>query len=458
MTTLDITGLTHDFRGVAHADGVAWFVEGALPGERVQALISARHAQRIDAVTKSVIDNISADRVTPSCEYYSLCGGCALQHVAPSAQLLLKENLLLEQLQKLGRVTPRNVLPSLVGEPWAYRRRVRLACKWSAGNRHLALGLRERRSEAIVEINHCAVLLPSLQALIQPIRVCLSQWSKPRQLGHVELLAGDRGVAMLLRLMSEPSTADAKLLKVFAKDFNASIFLQSGDAKQDESIPTVLFCGEDAFMHYRHEPSNTSISCLPGDFVQGNAEVNVQLVDAVLEALQPAVEDSVLEAFCGLGNFTLPLARSVRSVVALEISQAMLARAGQQAQSLGLANIQWHATNLDKFSAQKFPMPTCNKILLDPPREGARDFCRSVSLNGISRMVYVSCNPGTLARDAAVLLERGLIMESIRTVDMFPQTHHIEALAVFVPDSCARQRKAISRKPVIRNSERRLRR
>ncbi|HQQ63973.1 MAG TPA: 23S rRNA (uracil(1939)-C(5))-methyltransferase RlmD [Pseudomonadales bacterium] len=458
MTVLEVTRIAHDLRGVAHADGSTWFVEGALPGEQVSASVLMRRSQLVDAVAVDVIANPSPDRVKPSCEYSGRCGGCALQHVDSAAQVRLKQQVLLDQLQRLGRIAPHAVLSPLVVEPWAYRRRARFACKWSSDRKHLAFGLRERHSERIVEVEHCAVLLPALEALVRPLRAVLSGWSQPRLLGHVECLSGDNGVAILVRLLGEPSCSDYGLLREFSRNSNTSIFLKVGGTQSEDQSPTVFFCGKEAVIEYAHEPTQTHVACFPGDFVQGNEAVNRQLTDAVLESLQTEITDTVLEAFCGLGNFTFPLARRVQRITALELSNTMLARAKRQADALAVDNIHWHASNLDRFSTQEKSCSPVNKILLDPPREGAQDFCKSVSLQGVCRLVYVSCNPSTLARDAAILAERGFLMESVRIVDMFPQTNHIEAIAVFVPDTMAGKKITANKKQAVKNSERKLRR
>ncbi|HSC76130.1 MAG TPA: 23S rRNA (uracil(1939)-C(5))-methyltransferase RlmD [Pseudomonadales bacterium] len=425
MTTLTIERLAHDLRGIAYADGVTWFVEGALPGEQVEARKLMKHQQRVDAETITVVQPV-AERVVPACEYEGQCGGCGLQHVGHAAQVTLKQQVLLDQLSRIGKVQPVEVLPALVAEPWAYRRRTRIACKWSSEKKHLSVGFRERHSQTIVEIKHCAVLVPALQQVLQPLRECLSRWSQPRQLGHIELLAADNGVGMLLRVMAQPSGIDTALLQEFSALTAVSVYLQLEDKDTVQ-----YFCGPEKTLVSTHIASNSTLACLPGDFLQGNAAINTLLIDAVLAALQPAASDSILEAFCGLGNFTLPLSKQVNSVAAVELSESMLARAAAQTAAQGLVNITWLAGNLDQFDERKLKLPVVNKILLDPPRDGAQGFCKQVSLKGIERIVYVSCNPSTLARDAAILAERGFSLRSAQVIDMFPQTSHIEALAIF---------------------------
>lgn len=425
MQTLTIERLSHDLRGVAHADGTTWFVDGGLPGETVEASVLLRRQQLVDATVTTLLA-ASPARIQPACAYYRQCGGCSLQHLDQQVQVREKQRILLDQLARIGKVVPQRVAPPLLSAPWQYRRRVRLACKWSSAKRHLAIGLRERHSQAIVEIGHCAVLLPVLQALLLPVRQCLSRWSQPRQLGHIELLAADNGVGLLLRVLAQPSVEDIALLQALSASHNVSVFLQTA-----EKTPAEWLCGAEALLTIRHAASGATFDCVPGDFVQGNAAVNTLLVDAVLAAMQPDATDTVLEAFCGLGNFTLPLASAVAQVTALELSETMLARA-RRAQ--GGSAVQWQACNLDRLAPQAVHWPPVKKILLDPPRDGAQAFCRAVPLDQVERIVYVSCNPSTLARDAAILVDRGFALESVQLVDMFPQTAHIEALAVFLRD------------------------
>ena len=441
MKTLTIERLSHDLRGIAYADGTTWFVEGALPGEVVEAEVLMKRQQMIDASTISVVEP-AVERITPVCEYEKRCGGCGLQHVDHAAQIRFKQAVLLDQLTRIGKVQPVEILPPLVAEPWAYRRRTRIACKWSSEKKHLAVGFRERHSQNIIEINHCSILVPALEKLLQPLRDCLSRWSQPRQLGHIELLAADNGVGMLLRVMAQPSDIDAALLRDFSAAMSVAVSLQTEDKGALQ-----YFCGPNIALVSKNAATNSVLACLPGDFLQGNAAVNALLVDTVLTSMQPASNDIVLEAFCGLGNFTLPLSQRVQKITAIELSENMLARASVQASAQGMTNINWLAANLDHFDPrifdlQKPALPVFNKLLLDPPRDGAQDFCKKITLKGVERIVYVSCNPSTLARDAAVFAERGFALHSVQLVDMFPQTSHIEAISVFLWDeSLLRQMK-----------------
>lgn len=425
MKTLTIERLSHDLRGVAYSEGNTWFVEGVLPGEVIEAEALLRRQQTVDARVVRV--NVPAvERVAPFCQYESQCGGCGMQHIDHTAQVRFKQQVLLDQLARIGKVQPDTLSPPLVSEPRSYRRRARIACKWLSDKKHLAVGFRERHSQAIVEIDHCPVLVSGLDALLPPLRACLSLWSQPRQLGHIELLAADNGVGVLLRVMTMPVSHDAALLQAFAASNAVTVYLQCGEQGAVE-----YYCGDKKDLVSAHIASNSSLVCMPGDFLQGNALVNDHLIDAVLVALQPEKDDVLLEAFCGLGNFTFPLSKKAGHITAVELSEAMLLRAKEQSSASGIGNINWLSGNLDRLDECRWTLPDYNKILLDPPRDGAQDFCKKISLKGVERIVYVSCNPSTLARDATILAERGFALRSVQLVDMFPQTSHIEALSVF---------------------------
>ncbi|HQQ74564.1 MAG TPA: 23S rRNA (uracil(1939)-C(5))-methyltransferase RlmD [Pseudomonadales bacterium] len=452
MKTLTIERLSHDLRGIAYVDGRTWFVEGGLPGEQLEARVLMNRQQMVDAETIAVITP-AVERIAPACEYEAQCGGCGLQHVEHAAQIRFKQQLLLDQLVRIGKVQPDDMLPALLSEPWAYRRRARIACKWSSEKKHLAVGFRERHSQTIVEIRHCAVLVPALQALLNPLRDCLSRWSQPRQLGHIELLAVDNGVGMLLRVMAQPADIDAALLIDFSASTGVTIYLQTEDKGAVQ-----YFCGPDVALVSKNSATNTVMTCLPGDFLQGNAGVNALLIDAVLTVLQPVASDNILEAFCGLGNFTLPLSLRVNRIAAIELSGNMLARAETQAAALGLKNIDWINGNLDELNAQKLKLPSYNKILLDPPRDGAQDFCKTIALKGVECIVYVSCNPSTLARDAGILSGRGFALRSVQMADMFPQTPHIESIAVFQFDAKLLQTVKKEKSVAVKAAQKRLKR
>ncbi|MEZ5494655.1 MAG: 23S rRNA (uracil(1939)-C(5))-methyltransferase RlmD [Pseudomonadales bacterium] len=425
MKTLTINSLSHDLRGVTYADGVVWLVEAALPSEQVLVRERERYSNRVEAEMVEVLQ-ASPARIAPPCEYATVCGGCDIQHMDYTTQLTNKQQVLREQLARIENIAAVQWLPVLAAEPWAYRRRARIACRWLADKKHLAIGFRQRHSQKIIEITHCAVLVPALQVLLPSLRQCFSQWSQPRQLGHIELLAADNGVGMLLRVTSAITPADEALLQVFSMKHAVTVFVQ-----HEEKGSAQFVFGAEKVLHLQHTNTNSALTCVPGDFLQANGTVNALLIDAVLSALQLQKTDLVLEAFCGLGNFTLPISKSVKQIAALEVSESMINRAKAQAAVCDVTNVSWQAYDLsDKKHIEKISLKA-NKILLDPPREGAQVFCQQANLEGVERIVYVSCNPSTFARDAAVLERRGFLLNEIGMVDMFPQTSHIEVLAAF---------------------------
>ena len=420
MTTLTITGLSHDLRGVARQNGLVWFVKGALPGEQVVVRETGRRRTSVDADVIAV-ELPSALRVEPACEYYGTCGGCSLQHLSHEGQLQLKQEMVLDQLQRAASIVPTTVLPPLVSEPWQYRRRARLSTRWMPEIKKMALGFRQNKESRIVNIDHCAVLEPVLQAILQPLRHCLSGFSDPKKLGHVDIVYHNQQLAIGIRVLEKLCEADAQLLQAFSQQYSANVYLQEG-AEDAITLPLV---------EVNHE---VVADFYPGDFLQGNTVVNSRLVQTVLEAIDPQQADVLLEAFCGRGNFTYPLAACVQDITALEVDQGMVERAAIEARDIGITNVSFQRVDLDAA----FTLPSgvlYNKVLLDPPRTGARHFCEKINLSQVTKLVYVSCNPSTLARDANVLRERGWRLESLQLVDMFPQTFHVETLAVFVPQT-----------------------
>jgi 23S rRNA (uracil1939-C5)-methyltransferase len=420
MTKLTITGLSHDLRGVARQNGLVWFVKGALPDEQVIVRETGRRTTSVDADVIAV-ERPSALRVEPACEYYGACGGCSLQHLSHEGQLQLKQEMVLDQLQRAASIVPATVLPPLVSEPWQYRRRARLSTRWIPEIKKLAVGFRQNKESRIVNIDHCAVLEPALQAILLPLRTCLSTFSDPRKLGHVDIVYHNQQLAIGIRVLEKLCEVDALALQEFARQHIANVYVQEG---KEDSVTSSLI----------EDDHELLADFYPGDFLQGNAAVNSLLVQAVLEAIEPQQDDVLLDAFCGRGNFTYPLAACVQHITALEVDQGMVERAAIEAREIGIGNVSFQRVNLDAA----FTLPSgvhYNKVLLDPPRTGARHFCEKINLSQVTKLVYVSCNPSTLARDANTLRERGWRLSSIQLVDMFPQTFHVETLAVFVPQT-----------------------
>lgn len=432
---LQIERLSHDLRGIAFApyqqdnsDLYTWFVEGALPGEQVLVEIINVHRQRIDARLVQV-EQASTMRIAPHCPHYRVCGGCQLQHVAHADQLQLKQQVLQQQLQTIARQAQLPPLQLLSGEAWQYRRRARLSVRWMAEQKHLAFGFRAHTSQKIVDIEHCPVLTAPLQALLTPLTRCLRQWTRPRLLGHVELVAADNLNAIVLRVLEAPDAHEEALLQQLLAETGAQLLLDLGGEQP------VYWGGPMGNLLYRHRASGTQYQMTVSDFVQANDEANQQLIDTVLAWLEPLASDRLLELFSGMGNFTLPLAAQLAHVEALEGSASLLEKAAAQAAQLGRHNITLRQMDLSEKTAVAGLQHCANKLLLDPPRDGALAVARQLPLTGVERIVYVSCNPSTLARDIDAFGQRGFRLTRLACVDMFPQIAHIEAVALLQRDT-----------------------
>lgn len=438
--TLTIARLSHDLRGIAFAplansQASTWFVDGALPDETVLVQVEKEHSNRIDARTVDVI-SASPVRVAPRCEYVGSCGGCQLQHIAADAQLQFKRESLRQQLAKAIGADSVPEIEVISDEPWRYRRRARISLRWDNALKQLNIGFRAQQSQQIVDIDHCAVLAPALSAMLPVIREQLGQWSRPKLLGHVELIAADNAQALVLRVLEAPSGKDAALVEALAAQTGAQVLLQL-----EEDGEPVWWAGERKALTYTHPASGMHLEIAPNDFVQANGVVNNLMIDRVLQGLQPKPNDQVIELFSGLGNFSLPLAKQVQTVYAYEGSEQLIERARAQAVQV---NLQLSLAAMDLSQAQLVAgiNKPANKLLLDPPRAGADVALANLALDGIERMVYVSCNPATLARDVQQLQTRGFMLQELVCVDMFPQTAHIEAIAVLVKDTRSKKAKA----------------
>lgn len=431
--TLRIARLSHDLRGIAFAtvDGEkasTWFVDGALPGEIVTARITKQHANRIEAQAIAISEPADS-RVVPACQYVAQCGGCQLQHIDYAAQLNYKRDSVRHQLTKALGESAVPEVQLLHAEAWAYRRRARISARWDADHKQLALGFRAQQSQQIVDIDQCLVLEPRLSDMLPVLRAQLSQWSRPKMIGHVEMLASDCATALVIRLLAEPNEKESQLLSALAEQTGAQVLLQL-----EEGAEPVLWAGKPAALTYRHPASNIELSIAPNDFVQANGQANNLMIDRVLEALALQSTDRVLELFSGLGNFTLPVASQSQQVFAFEGSEALIERAQAQSKALNL-KVRVAQMDLSQPKAIAGIAVTANKLLLDPPRTGADCAVTHLLLDGIERIVYVSCNPATLARDVQTLAGRGFALSELVCIDMFPQTAHIEAMAVLVRES-----------------------
>jgi len=423
----DIVDLTPEADGVARIDGKAVFVAGALPGERVVLRRVRRHRNFDEAVLESVI-TASADRVAAPCPHYGTCGGCALQHLAPSAQLAFKQAQLLENLARLGGVEPATVLDPLTGPVWGYRRRARLGIKHVTRKGRVVVGFRERAAPYVADLHECRILAPPLGQLIDPLAELVGSLSIAARLPQAEAAAADNACAVVLRVLDPPTAADLDRLREFERNRGVRIYLQPGGP--GTVIP--LTPGQEP-LRYRLAAFEVSLEFEPTDFIQVNAVLNEAMVGRAVELLDPEPGDRVLDLFCGLGNFSLPLARRAGSVLGVEGEAALVGRARGNARREGISNVEFVAADLAS-SPEQAPWATrpYDRVLLDPPRAGAREVLPVAGRCGARRVVYISCHSGSLARDAGLLVrDHGFRLVAAGVMDMFPHTTHVEAMAVF---------------------------
>lgn len=426
---VDIKSLSHEGRGIAYINDKATFVNGALPSETVNCKITKRHTRYNEGETLAVI-NASKDRVTPQCEHANICGGCSLQHMDMQAQIQFKEAALLEQLKHFGQVTPEIILPALSGNPYHYRRKARLGVRYVRKKERLLVGFREKSSSFLADIHACQVLDKSIGLRIEDLSKVIASLTQYEQIAQVEVAVSDTETALVFRHLEDLGTADIEKLCEFGKQFHFQIYLQpNAPAKIHKIFP------EDGNerLSYRLDNYDLTLQFHPLDFTQINGEMNPLMVQQALALLDIQKTDSILDLFCGLGNFTLPIARSAKTVTGVEGSYEMVLRAKANAALNDIENSEFFAANLTEPNlTQSFMQKTYDKILLDPPRTGALEIIQQFPRLAANRVVYVSCNPATLARDAKELVHvQKYKLKASGIINMFPHTSHIEAMALF---------------------------
>jgi 23S rRNA (uracil1939-C5)-methyltransferase len=424
---LDIHDLSHDGRGVGRQDGKAVFVSGALPGETVRVRQTGRNRHFDEAETLEVLV-ASPDRVEPRCPHFGTCAGCVLQHLAPERQIEAKQRVLMENLARIGHVEPATILPPLVDAAWGYRRKGRLSVRFVEKKGRTVVGFRESNPRFVAELRECHTILPALSAQIPALAALVDSLDGKRTLPQIEFIAGDGPMALVFRHLEPLSAADVERLRQFAVDTGIAVLLQPSGV---ESVQPLHPAAPD--FHFSLPDYGLELAFRPLDFIQVNAGLNQRMIARTLELLDPQPGERVLDLFCGLGNFTLPLARRAAHVVGVEGDAGLIARARANATANGLTNVEFHAADLSKdLAAEPWMRAGFDKLLLDPPRAGAAEVIAQLPLKGISRIVYVSCHPGSLARDAGFLVrERGYKLVAAGAMDMFPQTAHVESIAVF---------------------------
>jgi len=419
---LTIERLANDGRGVGFVDGRTWFVAGSLAGEEVEARVLGAHGKVVEARTERVFQASDLRRPAP-CPHFGRCGGCSVQQMPQAAQLALKQRMLAEQLSRVAGVEPEEWAAPLTGDEYAYRRRARIAVRWDAKAKRLDVGFRAASSQDIIAIDQCPVLVQALQPIMTALPAMLRTLSKPQGLGHVELFSGSAN-AVLLRHTAPLAEKDLATLKAFCETHDAQLWLH-GEGEPQPVDPS-------AQLGYALAPWNLQLAYRPGDFVQVNAQVNIAMIQQALAWLAPRPDERVLDLFCGLGNFALPLAQNVREVVAVEGVDTMVQRATGNALSNDLQNVKFYRADLSQpLDKAAWVAEGFSAVLLDPPRDGAFEVVGKLKSLGAERLVYVSCNPATLARDTVELKKQGYRLRRAGILDMFPQTAHVEAMALF---------------------------
>jgi 23S rRNA (uracil1939-C5)-methyltransferase len=425
MAIAKIESLDREGRGVAHRDGKTVFVEGALTGETVEYVpFRSKPAWELARITAVV--EASAERADPGCRFYGVCGGCVMQHVDLRAQVAAKQRVLEDALWHIGRVRPETMLRAVYGEPWRYRHRARLSARFVPKKGGALIGFHERKSSYVADMTSCEVLPVAVSNLLPALRALVGGLSIRERLPQIEVSIGDRVTVLVLRVLEPPAPEDAAALRGFAEAHGVQLWLQP--AGPDSAAP---FWPIDApALDYTLPEFGVRIGFLPTDFTQVNHGVNRVLVRRAMALLEPRPGERIGDFFCGLGNFTLPIARLGAAVTGFEGNAGLIERARANARANALA-CEFRAIDLFDPAACA-ALPGFDKALLDPPRDGAVELVKSFAERPPRRIVYVSCDPATLARDAGVLVQtQGYRLVAAGVANMFPHTAHVESMAVF---------------------------
>ncbi len=426
--TVNIESLSHDGRGIAHVDDKVVFINGALPGEQVRFQYVKTHRNHDEGKVVEVL-RASDDRVEPGCDFFSLCGGCSMQHVATEKQIYIKQDIMLNHLSRTGHVKPGKVLPPLVADHWGYRTKARLGVKFVNKKGRVLVGFREKHSPFLADMDRCEILDARVGHKLDVLATCIGDLDSREKIAQIEVATTEDAVALIFRNLVELSRDDCDRLIRLAKDEDFHVYLQPAGP---ESV-TLLYPAKST-LSYTLVDYDINIQFRPMDFTQINTSINNQMIRQALDLLAVSKEDDVLDLFCGLGNFTLPVARNATSVVGVEGDAGLIDRARENAELNNVSNAGFfvHDLSVEPGNASWFKKKY-SKILLDPARPGALEMMGHVAGMGPERIVYVSCNPATLARDAGELVNRyGYRLESVGVMDMFPHTAHIESMALFV--------------------------
>lgn len=424
-----VSDLTHDGRGVAHVDGKAVFIHGALPGETVSFRYTGRRRGYDEGATHSVMQAAPA-RVEPRCPHAEYCGGCALQHLDPDAQVEFKQKQLLDNLERIGHVEPEQVDAPLRGPIWGYRRRARLSVRDVKKKQRVLVGFRERGGRLVADCRECHILRPEIGERLTELSALVGDLSVRERVPQFEVACDDTSAALVLRHMDPLTDDDRARLRRFASDTGIAMYLQP---KGPDTVE--LLAPQGHKLHYAVDGGRVDLRFEPLDFVQINAALNEAMVQQAMEWLQPQPGDRVLDLFCGIGNFALPLALRAGQVTGIEGDGALVRRATENARRNRLDNAAFHAADLSAEQADApWAREPIDRVLLDPPRSGAAQCLDWIHRAAPEAILYVSCHPASMARDAGELVNRlGWRLRRAGVMDMFPHTAHAEAMALFTP-------------------------
>ena len=426
---VDILSLDHEGHGIARIDGKVTFVDDALAGERAEITVYRKHAKYNSAHAVSIL-KASAQRTTPRCQYFGRCGGCSMQHLEASAQVAAKQRVLEENLARIGKVTPDVVMRPLHGPSWAYRTRARMSARFVDKKGGVLVGFREKRSSFITDMSSCEVLTPDVSALIQPLREMMVHLSNASRIPQVEIAVGEHITVLLFRLLEPWSDDDRTLVRSFAEQHRIQVWEQSkGPDTVKPFWPDIA-----PELSYSLPEFGLTMPFRPTDFTQVNVAINRALVSRAMRLLQPKAGERIADLFCGLGNFSLPIATSGADVIGIEGSPELVVRARENALRNKLPNAHFVVDNLFEMTPEKFAtLGHIDKLLIDPPRSGAAELVKSLPVSGAPhRIVYISCDAATLARDAGELCHnKGYRLMAAGVANMFPHTAHVESIALF---------------------------
>ena len=425
-----VADLTHEAEGVvrgSEAGGKTVFVAGALPGERISFRRRSFHKSHDEAELLEVHE-ASPTRATPRCAHFGVCGGCAMQHLDPAAQIEAKQKELAQNLQRIGSVEPDEWLPPLLGPHWNYRRRARLSSRFVAKKGRSLVGFREKQGKYVADVQRCEVLAEPVASLVGVLAELLTGMARRTSIPQIEVALSDGERVLVFRVLDPLPEADLEALRAFERAHGLRILLQPG------GLNTIAPLTEGPVdLHYRLDAFDVKLEFGPSDFVQVNAAINQSMVARAVELLEIAPTDRVLDLYCGLGNFTLPLARRAATVVGVEGEAGLIERARANARRNGIENATFHVADLSVEPDRAIPWLRggYDKVLLDPPRVGAREVLSAVAHLAPHRVVYISCHTGSLARDLGLLTQtHGFRLLAAGVLDMFPHTTHVESVAV----------------------------